>query len=135
MNDGNRVLGWPRRVLPLALRVAVAITASAGLAMLAAACGGSPSSHVAQRGSTATQSSSSPNGSGAAANAGGSKHAEALGYSQCMRSHGITDFPDPTASGDFAIHSAAARTAISIGTTRPSRPPSKPASGSARNMT
>jgi hypothetical protein len=106
MNDGNRVLGWPRRVLPLALRVAVAITASAGLAMLAAACGGSPSSHVAQRGSTATQSSSSPNGSGAAANAGGSKHAEALGYSQCMRSHGITDFPDPTASGDFAIHSA-----------------------------
>jgi hypothetical protein len=106
MNDGNRVLRWPRRVVPLALRVAAAIIATAGLALMEAACGGSPDSHVAERGSTATQSSQSPNGSGGAANAGGSTHAEALRYSQCMRSHGITDFPDPNANGHFAIHSA-----------------------------
>jgi hypothetical protein len=102
MHDGNRVLGWPQRVLPLALRVGVAITAAAGLAMLAAACGGSPGSRVAQRGSTATQSSPSPNGSGGAANAGGSTHAqhaqlerEYLSFARCVRSHGVSDFPDP----------------------------------------
>jgi hypothetical protein len=102
MNGGNDVLGWPRRVLPLALRVAVAITAVAGLAMLAAACGGSPGSPLAQRGSTASQSSRSPNGSGAAANSGGSTPAqyaqlesEYLSFARCVRSHGVSDFPDP----------------------------------------
>jgi hypothetical protein len=84
MNDGNRVLRWPRRVLPLALRVAAAIIATAGLALLAG-CGGSPGSHVAQRGSTAMQISPSPNGSGG----------EYLSFAKCMRSRGVTDFPDP----------------------------------------
>jgi hypothetical protein len=85
MNDRNRVQRWLRRVLPLALRVAAAIIATAGLALLAAACGGSPGGHVAQRGSTATQSSPSPNGSGG----------EYLSFAKCMRSRGVTDFPDP----------------------------------------
>ncbi len=31
-------------------------------------------------------------------------HAEALRYSQCMRAHGIADFPDPSANGSFPIH-------------------------------
>jgi len=82
MNDRNRVQRWLRRVLPLALRVAVAITASAGLAMLAAACGGSNE----------------------AASASSAQHAQMdtgyLSFARCMRSHGIRDFPDPvTGSG------------------------------------
>ena len=91
MNDGNRILRWPRRVLPLALRIAVAITASAGLAMLAAACG---SNKVASVGSSsAGGSSNSP-----------AQHAqlesEYLSFARCMRSHGISDFPGPvTGSG------------------------------------
>jgi hypothetical protein len=53
----------------------------AAIALLAAACGGSPGSHAAQRGSTATQSSG------------------ALAFSRCMRSRGVPNFPDPTGSG------------------------------------
>jgi hypothetical protein len=33
--------------------------------------------------------------------------AQALKYSQCMRAHGISDFPDPTASGGITIHAQA----------------------------
>jgi hypothetical protein len=59
-------------------RVAAAvIVAVAGLALLAAACGGSP-------GLTAT-----PPASGA------------LVYSRCMRAHGLGDFPDPDRTGSF----------------------------------
>lgn len=42
----------------------------------------------------------------ASANGGGKTQAEALRYAQCMRSHGIADFPDPSASGAFSIHGA-----------------------------
>jgi hypothetical protein len=65
-------------------RVVVVITAAVGLALLTAACSGSPSS----------------TGSGGSPNAGGSVNSSALvAYSQCMRSHGIPDFPDPSSSG------------------------------------
>ena len=82
MNDRTRVLSWPRRVSPLAPRVAVAITASAALTMLAAACGGTNE----------------------AASANSAQHAqletEYWSFARCMRSHGIRDFPDPvTGSG------------------------------------
>ena len=53
------------------------ITAAAGLVLLAAACGGSTSS---------TQST----------------HVDAaLAFSRCMRSHGVPNFPDPDADGNF----------------------------------
>ncbi len=52
----------------------------ATIALLAAACSGSPGSHVAQPGSTTTQS----NG--------------ALAFSQCMRSYGVPNWPAPTAA-------------------------------------
>jgi hypothetical protein len=82
------------------MRTVAALVVAAGLALPTAACGSSSRGHLAQRGSTATQSASS-SGSSAA-----SHESIALQYSQCMRGHGITDFPDPTASGDFAIHAA-----------------------------
>jgi hypothetical protein len=60
--------------------------AMAGVALLAAACGGSRSSHVAQLRPAATQrSSSSSTGS----------DVEYLSFAKCMRSRGVADFPDP----------------------------------------
>jgi len=44
---------------------------------------------------------SSPNGS--SSSSAGSTKASALAYSQCMRAHGIKDFPDPDANGDIRL--------------------------------
>ena len=68
---------------PSTARTAVAIIAAAGLALLATACGGSPSS----------------TGSGGSSNAGGAANQREVAYSQCMRSHGVPNFPDPSGSG------------------------------------
>jgi hypothetical protein len=68
---------------PSTARTAVAIIAAAGLALLAAACGGSP--HAA--------------GSGGSSNAGGAANQREVAYSHCMRSRGVPNFPDPSGSG------------------------------------
>jgi hypothetical protein len=68
---------------PSTARTAVAIIAAAGLALLATACGGSPSS----------------TGSGGSSNAGGAANQREVAYSHCMRSHGVPNFPDPSGSG------------------------------------
>lgn len=78
-----------------AMRIAAVIILTAGVSLLAAACGGSPFSHVAQLGSTTTQSSFSSNASGA----GAQQQTGALAFSRCMRSHGLSKFPDPDSSG------------------------------------
>jgi hypothetical protein len=85
MNDGTRVIRGPRRAWPPIARTAAAIMATAALALLAAACSsGSPSS---------TGSAGSPD-------AGGSASSPSLvGYSACMRSHGVPNYPDPDSSG------------------------------------
>jgi hypothetical protein len=84
---------------------AAAIVASAGLTVLAAACGGS--SNVASGGS------SSSRGVVTGASAGTPTEQAQLksGYrrfARCMRSHGVSDFPDPiTGSGGhpgFNLH-------------------------------
>jgi hypothetical protein len=91
MNDSIRVMRWPRRAWPPAARTAAAIIATAGLAVLATACGGSPSS----------------TGSGGASNAGGSASSpSAVAYSGCMRSHGVPNFPDPPSGGGVPKGSA-----------------------------
>jgi hypothetical protein len=67
------------------VRSVTAIVVTAGLAVLATACGGSSGNHLSRRAPTATQSSPS------------SSQFES-GYSsfaKCMRSHGVSDFPDP----------------------------------------
>jgi hypothetical protein len=71
---------------------AAAIIAAAGVALLAAACGGSPGSHVAQLGSTTTQSNSNLSAQSA------QQHGP-LAFSHCMRSQGLSNFPDPNSSG------------------------------------
>ncbi len=56
------------------------------LGLLAAACGGRPSS----------------TGSASSSNAGGSTNSpSAVGYSRCMRPHGVPNFPDPDSSGQL----------------------------------
>jgi hypothetical protein len=79
MNHSIGVLHRPRRASPPAARTAAAIITTAALALLATACSGSPSA----------------TGSGGSSSAGRS----AVGYSHCMRSHGVRNFPDPDSSG------------------------------------
>jgi hypothetical protein len=68
----------PRRAGPPIARTAAVIMATGALALLAAACSsGSPSS-------------------GGSTDAGGSANSRLVAYSQCMRSHGMPNFPDPT---------------------------------------
>jgi hypothetical protein len=69
-------------------RTAVSIFTGVALALLAAACGGNPSS----------------TGPGGASNAGGPASAQApgsqmLAFARCMRSNGVPSFPDPNSSG------------------------------------
>ena len=68
---------------PSTARTAVAFIAAAGLALLATACGGSPSS----------------TGSGGSSDAGGAANQREVAYSHCMRSHSLPNFPDPSGSG------------------------------------
>lgn len=84
MSESARIPRRPRRTWPPAAQVAATIIATAGLALLATACGGSPSS-------------TSPAGS----NAQASPSSQALTLARCMRSHGVQHWPDPTRSGTF----------------------------------
>jgi hypothetical protein len=80
MNRSIRVMPRPRRPGPAPARTSAAVAALA----LLAACSGSPSS----------------TGSGGSSNADGSASApSAISYSQCIRSHGVPDFPDPSGNG------------------------------------
>lgn len=62
--------------------------------LMAACSSGSASPGVAKAGSTATT---------AAASANKSSKASPLAYSQCMRAHGIGDFPDPNSQGQISL--------------------------------
>ena len=95
------------------------------LALLLAACGGSPQAGVPNLGNdkTTTTSQSAPAGTGGgddgggAANAGigapgggaqsvmvmaGGNGADMLQFAQCMRSRGVVDFPDPSSNGTIS---------------------------------
>jgi hypothetical protein len=86
VNHSARVTRRPRRAWPRPAQTAAAIITAAVLALLVAACSGSPSS----------------TGSGGSPAARGSANSSSLvGYSRCMRSHGVPNFPDPTSSGQL----------------------------------
>jgi len=71
-----------------------AVAAVGGTVLLATACaGGSNGPGVAGQGSSSTSSASPSSDTG---------NAE-LAHAQCMRDHGISDFPDPQAGGGSAI--------------------------------
>jgi hypothetical protein len=98
MNPSGQADRMPERSKPRALLILVPAIATAGLGLLAAACGGAAGSHVAQLGSTINQKSLPSTGSGG----GGSANAPSVvAYSACMRVHGVSKFPDPTNSGQL----------------------------------
>jgi hypothetical protein len=72
-------------------RIAAATIATAGVALVVSACGGSSGSHVAQLSSTATRSSSTP--------AAASQQSGAVAFSGCVRSHVVPAYPDPSSGG------------------------------------
>ncbi|HEY1653397.1 MAG TPA: hypothetical protein VGG09_16040 [Acidimicrobiales bacterium] len=86
-----------RRVFPVA-------AALIGLAAAAAACSSNPSSPGVAGASSGTPttaaSNNAPSGTASAKQA-----ADALAYSECMRSHGVSNFPDPGANGQIQISS------------------------------
>jgi hypothetical protein len=86
---------WPRRA-----RVAAVSTVMAA-ALLAAACGGSPSSI----------------GSGGSPTAGGSANPSWVAYSRCVRAQGVPDFPDPDSNGQIPKE-AAVRALRGVGDSR-----------------
>ena len=80
----------------------------ASLAFLAAACGGSSADPAAKSGSTATHSHSSTQGGGVVTRPGqgsGSGSGQesvgtfTLAFAQCMRAHGVANFPNPNGHG------------------------------------
>jgi hypothetical protein len=100
MDDRRCLACRSRPVWPPKARAAAAIVVTVGLALLAAACGSSPASHVAQLGSTTTQpaaTSTAPITAGSPSSR--SATSQPLAFSHCMRSHGVSNFPDPGSSG------------------------------------
>ncbi len=80
-DHGTRVKQLAQQTSPRAARTIAAIMTTVGVALLVAACGAGP--HPSSRSS----------------HAGTSVTTEAVAFSRCMRSHGVSDFPDPNSSG------------------------------------
>ena len=85
MNDSSRSIHRAQRERSAA-GSSTAVLGATALALLAAACGASPSSA----------------GAGGSSHLTGSVHSQQLSYARCVRSHGVPNFPDPTSSGGFS---------------------------------
>jgi hypothetical protein len=94
MNVSTRLVYPARTARRHAAPAAAVIVALLGPALLATACAGSRGGHVAQLDTTATKSSTSAGPQAASARQNGG-----LAFSRCMRSHGVSQFPDPDSSG------------------------------------
>ncbi len=83
------------------------VVALASVAVLLAGCGGGSSSNegVAQLGSST--GSSTATGDGATSPGSGSPEAALLAFAKCMRSNGMSNFPDPSGSGGFRFRRGA----------------------------
>ena len=88
-----------RRRHPLVLS---SLPAVAALALLAAGCGGSRSPRVASLASSTTAATSTTENGAASATQNGATSSplgRLVAYSQCMRSNGVANFPEPQADG------------------------------------
>jgi hypothetical protein len=87
-----------RRVGPLA-----AMVAASGVIMLTGCGGSSPS--TTSTGGGGSNSSAAAGGDVSAAGSPNSKSvaADAVKFARCIRSHGVSDFPDPPSSGQLTI--------------------------------
>jgi hypothetical protein len=73
----------------------------AGVALLTAGCSGGAADSPGL-GTPASSSASSGPGT-AAATGGSSAYKKAVAYAQCMRQHGVPNFPDPLPNGGFGL--------------------------------
>ena len=80
------------------LRTAGVGIALAAVAVLFAACGGSGGPGVASIGSTTTTTTPATATQNTISAA---DYTKTVAYSECMRSHGVPNFPDPTSNGEF----------------------------------
>ena len=78
MNEHTTASRAPQR--QSRLRTGPLTAALAGVALLAAACGGGPATLTAAQ-----------------------KYQKDIAYAQCMRSHGEPSWPDPNSQGDFVF--------------------------------
>jgi hypothetical protein len=96
------------------------------LAPLAAGCGGtSPNGGVAHLGKSTSSSAAAGSGGSSAGSAGGGAASSQLAskgvaYANCMRAHGVSNYPDPKIS----VHGSEVSVAVPA---RISTPPNKPA--------
>ena len=88
-------------------RVNLSVIVLVSAALLLAGCGGGSSSSGIARLSSNTSGSSAADGAGKSATSESSASAQQkmVAYSQCMRTHGVAEFPEPT-EGHLLIHSA-----------------------------
>lgn len=77
-------------------RLGMSVVALAGVSVLSAACGGGGSAPgVASLGSTTTTSAAATGGTPEPFAGPQKEYQYQLTYAQCMRAHGLPDFPDP----------------------------------------
>ena len=87
MHDNTRGIRRPRWAWPPTAQIAAALIATASVALPATVFGSTPSFNVG--GGSSNALSHAPN----------TPTQKALAYSRCMRSHGVSRFPDPTSNG------------------------------------
>jgi hypothetical protein len=97
------------------------IAGFAALALLAAGCGGGARTPtVAQLGSSTSSSSASASSGSSSSGASGSQSGsaspggQAVAYSECMRAHGVPNFPEPKISNNGNEHKVAIRVTPAI---------------------
>jgi hypothetical protein len=97
------------------------IAAFAALALLAVGCGGGAKTPTVAQLSSSTSSSgtSASSGSSSSSSSGGqsgsaSPGGEAVAYSECMRAHGVPNFPEPRISNNGNEHKVAIRVTPAI---------------------
>jgi hypothetical protein len=88
-------------------RINLSVAVLVGAALLLAGCGGDSSSPSVAHLSSSTSSDSNANGgdSSSSPESSASVQRKMVAFAQCMRSHGVPEFPDPT-EGKLLIHSS-----------------------------
>lgn len=100
---GHRVYCSTRslRIRRSITRTSTAFVALLSLSLALTACGSPQGDGVANLGSTTTHTGSPPTGSSGPSNQGAATSApKALAFAICMRSHGVTKYPDPGSADD-----------------------------------
>lgn len=113
MSSGAGDARGRRSRLARAGRLTLALAGVAGLGLLASACGGSPAEGVARIDSTASTTTGSGSGDPAYSvctdKTLACRRKNAAAYSDCMRKHGVTNFPDPDSEGNLKVTSGVGR--------------------------